>query len=187
MSTVTPVPATLNDLRKVKDKAELIAGRIVPLMPTGRIPGRIEKRILLNLHQYEEQTKSGEALGDNVGYALRPPLASGRESFAPDVSFYRGSSPHHDAGFIDDSPTFAVEVRSESDVGPGKDQEYAEKREDYFAAGTLVVWDVDYRSETIASYRISDPTSPTVFLRGQTADAEPAMPGWRIRVDEIFA
>ena len=61
----------------------------------------------------------------------------------------------------------------------------ADKREDYFQAGTLVVWDVDPLAYTITSYRRAQP--PVVFQRGQTADAGPAVPGWRIAVDDVFA
>lgn len=186
MATATPMPATLDDLMKVEGKAELINGRIVPIMPTGRVPARIAKRILLSLNDFEQQTKLGEAFGDNVGYAITPPLPNGRASFAPDVSFYIGSSPYHDAGFIDGPPALAVEVRSEHDFGPARDREYSEKRDDYFRAGTAVVWDVDYRSETVTRYSASDPGTPVIFRRGDTADAEPALPGWRLTVDDIF-
>src|SRR5436190_698113 len=121
MATVTPSPATLDDLCQTKERAELVAGRIVPIMPTGRVPGRIAKKILRSLDDYERTSNFGEAIGENVGYAIRPPLPSGRESFSPDASFYIGSSPYDDAGFIEGAPAFAVEVRSEHDHGPAKD------------------------------------------------------------------
>lgn len=61
-----------------------------------------------------------------------------------------------------------------------------EKRADYFAAGTLIVWDVDLLSDdVIRSYSASDPTRPNVFRRGETANAERAVPGWSIAVDEM--
>lgn len=180
-------PATLSDLARVEEKAELIGGRIVTIMSTGRLPGRISKRILLSLHLYEQQTQLGEAIPDNVGYAIRPPLMSGRESFSPDVSFSVGTSPYNDAGFIEGAPTFAVEVRSEHDFGPAKDRGYADKCADYFDAGTQVVWDVNYRTETIAKYEAANPAAPTLFRRGDAADAEPALPGWRLNSDDLFA
>jgi hypothetical protein len=37
-----------------------------------------------------------------------------------------------------------------------------------------------------ASYRKSA-TQPVVFRRGQIADAELAVPGWRMAVDDVFA
>ena len=61
-------------------------------------------------------------------------------------------------------------------------------RADYFAAGTEVVWDVDpMRDKTVPAYRASDPGRPSVYRRGELARAEPALPGWSIRVDDLFA
>jgi len=45
--------------------------------------------------------------------------------------------------FASGAPIFAVEVRSENDYGPAAERAMAAKRADYFACGTLVVWDVD--------------------------------------------
>ena len=71
--------------------------------------------------------------------------------------------------------------------GPAQDQEYEEKRVDYFAAGTEIVWDVDPIAETIFAYRAGDPTTPIEFHVGDVADAEPVLPGWRLSVDDLFA
>jgi Uma2 family endonuclease len=89
--------------------------------------------------------------------------------------------------FINSAPTFAVEVRSENDYGPLPERELADKRDDYFAAGTLAVWDVDPLAETISLYTPADPSNPTTFRRGDVAHAEPAVPGWRLKVDDLFA
>ncbi|HEX4610225.1 MAG TPA: hypothetical protein VH092_18680 [Urbifossiella sp.] len=56
----------------------------------------------------------------------------------------------------------------------------------YFEAGTLVVWDVDPIGRTITRYTAAAPFTPLVFRRGNVADAEPALPGWRLPVDDIF-
>jgi hypothetical protein len=51
----------------------------------------------------------------------------------------------------------------------------------------LVVWDVDLLSpDVIKSYTSSDPDNLVIFRRGDIADAEPAVPGWRMAVDELF-
>jgi Uma2 family endonuclease len=63
----------------------------------------------------------------------------------------------------------------------------AQKRADYFTAGTLVVWDVDLLStDVVRVYRVSDPDHPALYRRGAVAEAEPAVPGWRMPVDELF-
>ena len=84
-------------------------------------------------------------------------------------------------------PTFAAEVRSENDYGPAVERTMAAKHADYFAAGTEVVWDVDLLSDDVVRvYRRDDPESPTVYRRGDRAEAEPAVPGWAMAVEDLF-
>lgn len=186
MRTASPTAATLNDLYRVKGKAELIAGRIVHLMPTGFRPGQIGGRIYRRLDDHAAMIGRGVALPDNVGFVV-PGLSSGRQSFSPDASFFLGPLPSDEMDFIEGPPTFAVEVRSKWDYGDAAEAEMASKRADYFEAGTAVVWDVDPRAELIRVYRAASPNRPTVLGRGQAADAEPAVPGWRLDVEQLFA
>jgi Uma2 family endonuclease len=184
MSTAPP-RATLADLSRTEGKAELIGGRIVTFMASGRLPTRVAARIFQSLDPFASASGVGEAYPDGIGFAV-PELPSGRESFSPDASYYSGVFPADAMRFIEGPPTFAVEVRSENDYGDAAEAEMTAKRVDYFQAGTLVVWDVDPLAATIACYR-GDPNVPVaVFRRGDSADAEPAVPGWRIGVDEVF-
>jgi Uma2 family endonuclease len=114
MATVQQTRATLDDLYRTSEKAELIGGRIVIQMATGRKPNRVAGRIYRSLNDYTEQLKKGEAFTDNMGYAI-PILPSGRESFSPDASYYDGPFPKNAMRFISGPPKFAAEVRSESD------------------------------------------------------------------------
>lgn len=186
MATVAPTRATIDDLYRTPEKAELIGGRIVIQMATGRKPNRVAFRIVRSLDDHAGQIGVGEAFTDNLGYEV-PILPSGRESFSPDGSYHKGPFPKNPMRFIQGAPTFAAEVRSESDYGPAAEAEMAEKRADYFLAGTEVVWDVDTVAECIHVYRAADPENPVTYRRGDTAEAEPAVPGWRIPVDWIFA
>jgi Uma2 family endonuclease len=185
MATGTDMKDTIDDLYQIDGKAELIAGRIVYFMPTGFSPSRVAFRIARSLDDHAEATGQGMAFGDNLGYVV-PPLSSGRESFAPDASYYVGPLPADPMRFIAGAPTFAVEVRSMGDHGPAAEAEMAAKRADYFEAGTAVVWDVDPEAATVAVYRADAPTRPEVFTRGQQADAEPTVPGWRLALDRVF-
>ena len=84
-------------------------------------------------------------------------------------------------------PALAVEVRSHDDYGPAAERALAAKRRDYFAEGTRVVWDVDVlRAGLIRVYRADEPETATVYRQGEVAEAEPAVPGWRFPVDEMF-
>jgi Uma2 family endonuclease len=187
MSTSSPATATLDDLYAVEGKAELIAGRIVTFMPSGFAPSRAAGKLYIRLELYSETTKSGLAFGDGVGYALKRPLKSGRQSFCPDASLFIGSPPKNRMRFIDGVPALAVEVRSEGDYGESAEERLAAKRADYFEAGTQVVWDVDPLARTIAVYRSTAPDQPDLFSARQSADGQPAAPGLLVPVDEVFA
>ena len=61
------------------------------------------------------------------------------------------------------------------------------KRADYFAAGTEVVWDVDPLARTVTKYTRAEPETPVAYYSGDEADAEPALPGWRVAVNSLFS
>ena len=172
--------AAIDDLYHVEGKAELVNGELVLMSAVGKRHGRVALRIAASLLEYEKQTARGHALPDNVGFIVALPH---RRSFSPDAAF--SLQPDTD-GFVDGAPVFAVEVRSPEDYGQAAEYAMARKRDDYFAAGTLVVWDVDTLDQVVRAYHASDPVTPTVFRRGERADAEPAVPEWSMPVDDLF-
>jgi Uma2 family endonuclease len=180
MSTKTR--ATIEDLYKVEGKAELVNGEIVHMPPSGDEPSSAGFQVAKRLDDYARQTRRGRAYPDGTGFQVNLPH---RGAFSPDAAYHTG--PRTGMRFLEGAPVFAVEVRSENDYGPAAGREMAAKRADYFACGTQVVWDVDLQSdEVIRSYKASDPEHPVIFRRGEIADAEPAVPGWRMAVDELF-
>ena len=185
MPPATDTRATLDDLYDVEGKVELIGGRIIDLMGSGDQPSKVAFRITKRLDDYAEVTGRGEARADGLSYAVRE-LSSGRESFMPDASYYLGPRPSNRLRFVEGAPTFAVEVRSENDYGASAERAMAAKRADYFEAGTEVVWDVDTVAELIRKYGRDRPDQPITFGRGDVAEAEPAVEGWRLAVDQVF-
>jgi len=174
--------ATIDDLSRTPGKAEIVDGKILHFSPTGGAPGFAGDEIFVSLREYARRTGRGFAVGDNKAFRVNLPR---RKSFSPDAAFYVGPSPG--MKFFEGAPVFAVEVRSERDYGPRAERSLARKRADYFAAGTLVVWDVDLLSnEVVRVYRASDPEHPTMYRRGETAEAEPAVPGWTMLVNDMF-
>jgi Uma2 family endonuclease len=127
MSAIRQARATLADLYRIPEKAELIGGRIVRFMASGEKPSRAAFRIARSLDDHADRTGQGRAYADNTGFAI-PELLSGRESFAPDASFYVGPLPVDRMRFIEGPPTFAAEVRSENDYGAAAEAEMADKR-----------------------------------------------------------
>jgi Uma2 family endonuclease len=181
MSTKTH--ATVEDLYRAPGggKAEVVNGEIVRMGPTGDMPARAGGAIYLSLRGVE-RTAGGRAYPDNVGFRVNLPS---RKSFSPEAAFYTG--PPSGMKFLQGAPAFAAKIRSENDYGREAEAEIAAKRADYFAAGTLVVRDVDLLSaDVVKVYRAPDPNNTKVYRRGEFAEAEPAVPGWRMPVDELF-
>ncbi|HEU0053306.1 MAG TPA: Uma2 family endonuclease [Longimicrobium sp.] len=174
--------ATLEDLWAFEGQAELIDGKLVPMTPTVFRPGRAAARIRRSLDVYENAVGGGLAVSEGVGFVLSTPRI---QALIPDAAWWTGT-PQEDA-LLNGPPAFAVEVRGRNDYGPTAERAMAYKRALYFAAGTAVVWDVDVlREGVVRVYRADDPDHPTVYRRGEVAEAEPAVPGWRMPVDELF-
>jgi Uma2 family endonuclease len=173
MASAPQIAATVDDLYRAKGKAELIAGKIVHLISTGRKPSRVAFRIARSLDDYARAAGRGEAYPDNTGFVVDV-LSSGRQSFSPDASYHLGPFPANEMRFLEGAPVFAVEVRSQNDYGEAAETQMAAKRADYFEAGAEVVWDVDPLHESVRKFAAADPERPTVFAQGREADAEPA-------------
>jgi Uma2 family endonuclease len=176
--------ATIEDLYRVPDngKAEIVNGQLVVIPPTGMLPNYAAGEIFIHLHEYNRRTRSGYAVTENAAFIVNLPH---RKSFSPCAAFFVGRV--EGMRFFEGAPTFAVEVRSEDDYGPAAERKIARKIADYFAAGTQVVWDVDLLNEDVVrSYRADGPDNPTIYRRGQMAEAGSALPGWSMPVDDLF-
>lgn len=182
MTTIVASDPLVEKLMQVEGKAEIVGGRILKIMPTGGKPSYAASRILLALAMIEDDA-GGIAFGGNAAFLCDLP---DRKSFSPDAAFYLG--PQIEMGFLPIPPVFAVEVRSENDYGRRAEAAITQKIADYFAAGTLVVWDVDLlNEEVVAKYSLQNPTEPQVFRRGDLADAAPAVSGWSMPLGALFA
>lgn len=151
------------------------------IAPGGGWQGHAVGNILASLSAHSNEAGVGHPVGGNAAFVVDLPH---RKSFSPDAAFYTGELT---MTFLEGAPVFAVEVRSEGDCGPQAEAAMAQKRSDYFAAGTLVVWDVDLLSEDIVRvYRPDQPEQPTFYRRDDVADAEPAVPAWSMPVRDML-
>lgn len=184
MDTLAITRDLVDELSRVEGKAEIIHGEIVQFPMTGDMPTYAAEEIFVSLRLYARHLKRGRAFADGNGFLVDLP---DRQSFSPDAGYHIG--PPAGMKFFQGAPVFAVEVRSEGDYGPAAEREMVEKRADYFAAGTLVVWDVDLLGEEVVRvFRGGEGEHPAAtYQRGQTAEAEPAVPGWILPVDDLFA
>ena len=177
--------ATVDDLYSVEGPAELVGGRIVHDM-TGEQPGDVAFNIAVSLRAYARQTGRGKAHADGIGYVARVE-ASDRDSFCPDASYHTHPPAANPMRFIEQCRISPSRSAARTATARPPKRSRPPNAADYFAAGTLVVWDVDPVKEVVTVYRAAEPNTPTTFRRGATADAEPAVPEWRMAVDEVFA
>ncbi len=179
---ITKTRATIEDLYAAPGKAELVNGELVLMGSTSDKPGWAGDEIFASLRSYVRMTSFGRAVSDNKGFLAQLPNC---RSFSPGAAFYTGRPG--DMKFFPDVPVFAAEVRSEGDYGPKAEEDIAAKRADYFAAVCPAIWDVDLLSEDVARvYQASGPDNPTIYRRGETAEAQPAVPVWAMPVDDLF-
>ncbi len=181
MVTTSANAELIKQLQLVEGKAEIVNGRIVRMSPASDWHGRAGLRIATSLLYYSD-IHGGIAQGDGTGFLADLP---NRGSFTPDAAYYTG--PPGEMKLCPEAPDFAVEIRSIDDYGPAAETRLAEKRADYFAAGTKVVWDVDiHRENLVRVHRSTDPENPTTYRLGDVAEAEPAVPGWTIKVSDFI-
>src|SRR6185503_18967884 len=122
----TKVEATIEDLLKVEQKAEIVNGEIILMSPTGSLPGYAGDAILSSLFEYSKRHKYGRAVGDNKGFIVDFPHLT---SFSPDTALEVGV--RSGMKFYQGAPVFAVEVSSEGDYGRRGERDIAAKRAEY--------------------------------------------------------
>jgi Uma2 family endonuclease len=123
----------------------------------------------------------------NLGIVLGPDgavrLWAGRVRM-PDVAFYSWDRlPGRripDEPIPDLAPDVAIEVESVSNTAA----ELERKRSDYFRAGVRLVWQIDPRARTVAVY--TSPADPTVLREADTLDGGAVLPGFALRLTELF-
>jgi len=79
-------------------------------------------------------------------------------------------------------PDLAVEILSEGNT-PG---EMRLKREDYFRAGTVLVWQVDPRRRQVSVYAQVDPPA-VVLMATDMLMGDPVLPGFALPLADLFA
>lgn len=169
-------------LMQLEERAEIVDGRIIIAPPRGAWQAQVAGEIMVSLHDFVRGRLAGHVVGGGAVFCVNLPH---RATFTPDTGDYVG--PVAGMEPFEGAPVFAVEIRSLSDYGPRAERLLAEKRADYFACGTQVVWDVKLCSNDVVKvYRASAPDQPVVYRPGDIADAEPAVTGWTVPVSSLL-
>jgi Uma2 family endonuclease len=156
--------------------ADLIDGEVISAMPPNPLHGMISMRFASRLNEWLEQSKTGIA-GTDGGFILgrNPDRVRG-----PDIWFIRSERvPEFSEGFWEIAPDVVVEIISPSDTA----DIIKEKLQDYFRAGTQLVWLLYPRFKQIEA-RTPD-GNMHIFEADDRLESE-LLPGFSCKVSELF-
>lgn len=180
MRAETPL-LTIDEFERLADNGsqmELVRGQVVREPPAGFEHSAIGVGVGAILRQFVQEKALGKVVGADAGFVLfdEPPTVR-----APDVAFVAQDRLTFDTSrFAPLAPDLAVEIVSPSNTV----SEIHQKVMDYLDAGTRVVWVMDPGSRSVTVYRSRDDVR---WVTGdQELDAEPVLPGLRLRLSELF-
>jgi Uma2 family endonuclease len=178
----SPGTATVQDVIEIEaredKRCELIHGVLVE-RPMGYAESRLAMFLAWLLNAYVIPRNLGIVTGPDGTVQLMPGLVR-----IPDVAFTHWDRlPGRRAPTVPVpllAPNLAVEVLSRGNA-PG---EMAVKREDYFAAGVELVWEIDPDRRTVAVY--TAPDNSTILGPAYTLDGGTVLPGFTLPVRQLF-
>jgi Uma2 family endonuclease len=181
--TLTP-PAALAAARNGEEALyEVVNGLRVEVPPMGALAGFIASVLHEYLGPYVRQHRLGWAVVE-VLFELSP---QGPLQRRPDVAFVSVERTRHHVAAEGDPPVWrvvpnlAVEVVSPSNTAA----EIQDKLNDYFRHGVQLVW-VIYPQHRLV-YVYESVTRNRILTEADELTGEPAVPGFRLRVGELFA
>lgn len=177
-------PVTAEQLYALPDdgvRHELLRGSLVSEPVPSRLHGRTVSRLARLLTNFVDPRRSGVVYTGDTGFVLarQPDTVRG-----PDVAFVsaeRERQAESARPYFPGAPDLAIEVLSPGNRMP----EVLGKVSDYLAAGSRIVWLVDPVREEVRVFR--SPFAPRVLSGEDTLDGEDVLPGFLVRVVEIFA
>ncbi len=159
------------------ERSELIDGKVIELMPPGAKHGALAALIASFLNPFVRPRKLGRIYVE-TGYVLQRDPTIVR---SPDVSFLEASRLEdvETSGFIEGTPTLAVEI-----VSPGdKWSEVESKTRLYLEKGTREVWIVEAESRTVEVRRVGQPSR--IYLQTETLQTD-VLPDFQMPLAEVF-
>jgi Uma2 family endonuclease len=180
MSTSTHL-MTAEELLNLPDDSlrhELVKGELLTMSPTGGQHGVVAGRLSIFLGTYIMANGLGEVLVGDPGFKLE---SNPDTVLAPDIAFVaRDRTELCVPGFVPGAPDLAVEVVSPGDTKAEVDRKAAL----WLELGARSVWNVNPRKRTVEVFR-ADGERKLFHETDELVDN--TVPGFRVRVSEIFA
>lgn len=177
-------PLSLAEFERLSEedgyRIELVKGRIVREPLPNAEHGWLTSELFGRIHAHARKYGPGLALIE-TGFLLsdEPPTVRG-----PDIAFIAEENLPEEGipfGFWRVPPDLAVEVLSPSNTAA----DIQEKVLEYLAAGTGLVWVVDPRTRSVASYRGRKDVQ--LLTEDDTLDGGDVLPGFTLPISHLFA
>ncbi|MGB8645592.1 MAG: Uma2 family endonuclease [Anaerolineae bacterium] len=158
---------------------ELVAGRIVPMSPTGSRHGSIELNFGEMLRSFVRPRKLGRVKVGEVGIYIRRNPDTIRAADVLYLSAERAARLGPSA-FLDVAPDLIVEILSPDD----RWQEVMHKLREYFEIGVRLVWVVDPEECVVYAYRSL--TDVRAFHEQDNLPGDDVLAGLSVPVAPLF-
>ena len=184
MSAVLTKPMTADELLAMPDDGfcyELVKGELIRMPPPGFGHGVQTIKLTTPLDIHVTAHRLGVVCAAETGFLLAQNPDTVR---APDIAFVRRERIERAGevkGYWIGAPDLAVEVTSPGDTKREVDNKVAE----WLEAGARMVWLVSPKLRTVTVYRSL--TNIVVLTEKDTLDGGDVVPGFQIRVAEIFS
>lgn len=182
--TVHTGPVTAEQLWRMPDdgtRRELVRGEMRVMTPAGAEHGRVAMTVGTLLSRHVRESDLGVAFAAETGFVLAHDPDTVRAPDAAFVSTERAEEIGRTVRFWPGAPDFAAEVVSPEDSF----REVEEKALAWLEGGTKAVLVLDPARKTATVYR--GRCEARVHGGEETLDLSDAVPGWRVRVSELFA
>ncbi len=169
------------EMPRERTKYELSQGALIEMAPAAWNSGRFAGRVYAPMMAFVRSHDLGDCGVPESGFLLGRDPDTVRE---PDVWFLRKERLPDAAAarrFYEGAPDLAVEIASPSD----RYLSLLRKVQEYLAAGTRLVWVLLPETETAAVYRPDG--SHTLIPAGGTLSGEDVIPGFSLRLAEVFS
>lgn len=163
---------------------DLLEGDLIRVSPAGfrhgRLAHEISGRLWVFLHAHPELrlvavgAETGFRLGRNPDTVLGPDAAVVRSDRLP--------LPQAQIGFLELAPDLAIEIVSPTD----RWTTVSGKVEAYLAAGVQVVWIIEPGPRAVRVYSSEGAEQRLQADRADVLQAESVLPGFRLRLSELF-
>lgn len=181
-----PVPGTATEadvlaiVERKLGRCELVDGTLVEKPLVGQKADFLATLLVEIIGPYVRRHQLGRMSGSQGLMRMK-----GGNVRMPDAGFVSAAQLRQwrqgEPAIMQTAPVLAIEVLSPSNTRA----EMAQKRREYFASGSLLVWEIDPSRKTATIY--TSPTKKTVLTEADALNGGDLIPGFTLPLAELFA